>query len=179
MTRKKEEICGFTANCKCICNLFIYVKDICNMLCVQNHCKKFFMLCIQCTDVNNITAGRLQTCTLLTFITNISQLLTVPECSINTTDSFYDVLLWASFSTALRGIQCQLREVEGCAHMLLGNNSFCVPTQPADTQRDTIAALQATIRPHIQALGCLPRQLLALPHWLRIGWASQRMNVYM
>lgn len=79
----------------------------------------------------------------------------MPECSINTTDSFYDVLLWASSATALRGIQCQLREVEGCAHMLLGNDSFCVPTQPADRQRDTIAALRVTMRPHIQALVCL------------------------
>lgn len=39
-------------------------------------------------------------------------------------------------------------EVEGCAHMLLGNESFSVPTQPADSQQDTIAAMQATIRPH-------------------------------
>lgn len=39
------------------------------------------------------------------------------------------------------------REVEGCAHMLLGNKSFSVPTQPADSQQDTIAALQADGRP--------------------------------
>lgn len=51
------------------------------------------------------------------------------------------------------------REAEGCAHMLLGNDSFSVPTQPADRQQDTIAALRATVRPHIQSLHCLAQQL--------------------
>lgn len=41
------------------------------------------------------------------------------------------------------------RDVEGCAHMLLGNDSFSVPTQPADRQQDTIAA---TVRPHTALL---------------------------
>lgn len=50
-------------------------------------------------------------------------------------------------------------EMEGCAHMLLGNDSFSVPTQPADSQQDTIAAMQATIRPHIQSLSGLAQQL--------------------
>lgn len=51
------------------------------------------------------------------------------------------------------------REAEGCARMLLGNDSFSVPTQPADRQRDTIAALRATVRPHTQALYCWALQL--------------------
>lgn len=35
--------------------------------------------------------------------------------------------------------------------MLLGNDSFSVPTQPADSQQDTIAAQRATMRPHTVA----------------------------
>lgn len=47
-----------------------------------------------------------------------------------------------AFSTVLKGIQCQIGEKwRGCAHMLLGNDSFSVPTQPADSQQDTMAAL--------------------------------------
>lgn len=38
-----------------------------------------------------------------------------------------------------------VRSEEGCAHMLLGNESLCMPTQPADSQQDTMAALRATI----------------------------------
>lgn len=50
-------------------------------------------------------------------------------------------------------------DMEGCAHMLLGNNSFSLPTQPADSQQDSIAAMRATIRPHIQSVSCLAQQL--------------------
>lgn len=35
-----------------------------------------------------------------------------------------------------------LGEAEGSAHMLLGNKSFSVPTQPAGRQQDTMAAMQ-------------------------------------
>lgn len=54
-------------------------------------------------------------------------------------------------------------EMGGCAQMLLGNSSFSVPTQPADGQQDTIAAMKATRRPHIQSSGSTA---LALAHWL-------------
>lgn len=73
---------------------------------------------------------------------------------------FHHVLPAPPFSAVLKGIQCRIRgEVEGCAHMLLGNDSFSVPTQPADSQQDTIAEMQATRRPHIQSLCCLAQKL--------------------
>lgn len=77
------------------------------------------------------------------------------------TDSFYDVLLFANFffHSPQRNSVSDRREAEGCAHMLLGNDSFSMPTQPADSQQDTMAALQATIQPHMQGLCCLVQQL--------------------
>lgn len=83
------------------------------------------------------------------------QQLRAPSDGSSRADRFPDVS-----SAVLRGIQCQIGgETEGRAHMLLGNDSFSVPTQPAVSQQDTIAAMQAAVRPHIQSLSCLAQQL--------------------
>lgn len=108
------------------------------------------------------------------------QLQAVPESSINTADSFYDVLLWASSSMALRGIQCQLREVEGCAHMLLGNDSFCVPTQPADRQTAGHNSSPASnnMTAHTGGRRSGSAATPALARWSRTGWAYWRIKVF-
>lgn len=45
--------------------------------------------------------------------------------------------------------------------MLLGNNGFCVPTQPADRQQDTMAAMQATMDPGSSPSPCSRRSSIA------------------
>lgn len=55
-----------------------------------------------------------------------------------------------------------LGETEGSAHMLLGNRSFSVPTQPADRQQDTMAAMQQQQRNQAAARAQRPSQPLRI-----------------
>lgn len=54
-----------------------------------------------------------------------------------------------------------LGEAEGSAHMLLGNKSFSVPTQPAGRQQDTMAAMQQRRRQAGREAGSRSRPALS------------------
>lgn len=132
--------------------------------------KTLFIRCIRCTIVNHRGAWRFLIYTLRPHAASEGS---VPQAV------FVMSSLRLLFHSPQRNSVSDQGEVEGCAHMLLGNESFSVPTQPADSQQDTIAAMQATIRPHRLVWICSSGLGTLAKSWLSAhpgGWKLLRVS---